>query len=145
MTSQNRRDFLQTAGAALAAAFVPPLEPGQALKRSEDDMTRLTLSEASDLVRARKTSSTELTSACLRRIARLNPALNAFITVTADQAMADARASDLEIANGKWRGPLHGIPSVSRIFSTPRECARPPVARYLPTASHRRMQRWSVA
>jgi aspartyl-tRNA(Asn)/glutamyl-tRNA(Gln) amidotransferase subunit A len=91
----------------------------QVLKRSEDDLTRLTLSEASDLIRARKIPSVELTNACLTRIARLNPRLNAFITVTADQAIADAKAADLDIANGRWRGPLHGIPvGLKDLFDT---------------------------
>jgi aspartyl-tRNA(Asn)/glutamyl-tRNA(Gln) amidotransferase subunit A len=51
-----------------------------------------------------------LTRACLERIERLNPALNAFITVTAEQAMAQAREAEAEVRRGRWRGPLHGIP-----------------------------------
>jgi aspartyl-tRNA(Asn)/glutamyl-tRNA(Gln) amidotransferase subunit A len=95
------------------------IEAIQNVKRSEGDLTRLTLSEASDLVRARKTSSVELTNACLARIAQLNPRLNAFITVTADRAIADARTADAEIANGRWRGPLHGIPvALKDLFDT---------------------------
>ena len=95
------------------------IEPIQSVKRSEDDLTRLTLSEASGLVRARKIASVELTNACLARITRLNPRLNAFITVTADRAIADARAADLDIANGRWRGPLHGIPvGLKDLFDT---------------------------
>src|SRR5437867_12628483 len=109
MTRQGRRTFLQTAGGALAASVAPRLA-GQASKRSEDDLIRLTLSEASHLVRGRKVSSVELTNACLARIARLNRELNAFITVMAERAMADAKAADLDIANGRWRGALHGIP-----------------------------------
>src|SRR5438105_45210 len=109
MTRQDRRTFLQTAGSALAASFAPRLA-AQSSKRSEDDLTRLTLSEASDLVRGRKVSSAELTNACLARIARLDRELNAFITLMAEQARANAKAADLDIANGRWRGPLHGIP-----------------------------------
>ena len=119
MKPQDRRGFLQTSGAALAAAFVPPLGAVQTSKRSEDDLTRLTLSDASDLLRAHKVTSVDLTSACLTRIARLNPELNAFITVTADRAMADARSADSDIANGRWRGPLHGIPiGLKDLFDT---------------------------
>ena len=119
VTPQDRRGFLQAAGAALAAAFIPRLEAAQVPKRSEDDLIRLTLSEASDLVRARKVSAVELTSACVTRIARLNPTLNAFITVTADRAMAEAKGADLDIANGRWRGPLHGIPlGLKDLFDT---------------------------
>ena len=73
-------------------------------------MARLTIAEAGDQIRKRKVSSSELTSACLKRIEQLNPKLNAFITVMADRAVQDAKAADQDIANGKWRGPLHGIP-----------------------------------
>jgi Asp-tRNAAsn/Glu-tRNAGln amidotransferase A subunit and related amidases len=52
----------------------------------------------------------ELTRACLGRIELLNPELNAFITVTADSALAEARAAEEEIHRGHWKGPLHGIP-----------------------------------
>jgi aspartyl-tRNA(Asn)/glutamyl-tRNA(Gln) amidotransferase subunit A len=73
-------------------------------------LTELSLSEASALVRDRKVSPVELTGACLERIERLQPRLNAFITVTADGARARAREAEQEIARGAWRGPLHGIP-----------------------------------
>jgi aspartyl-tRNA(Asn)/glutamyl-tRNA(Gln) amidotransferase subunit A len=46
----------------------------------------------------------------LRRTEELNPRLNAFITVTAGSALAEARTAEKEISQGKWRGPLHGIP-----------------------------------
>jgi aspartyl-tRNA(Asn)/glutamyl-tRNA(Gln) amidotransferase subunit A len=52
----------------------------------------------------------ELTEDCLSRIEKLNPALDAFITITADSALARARQADAEIQRGDWRGPLHGIP-----------------------------------
>lgn len=54
-----------------------------------DDRTGLALSEASQLVRSKKVSPVELTHECLSRIERLNPKLNAFITVTADSAVAE--------------------------------------------------------
>ena len=75
-----------------------------------DDRTGLTLSEASQLVRSKKVSPVELTHECLRRIERLNPKLNAFITVTADSAVAEARQAEAEVQHDRWRGPLHGIP-----------------------------------
>ena len=68
------------------------------------------LSEAGEKVRAKQVSPVELTEACLDRIERLNPALNAFVTVTRTSALEEARAAQAEIAAGKWRGPLHGIP-----------------------------------
>src|SRR3984893_2700767 len=55
-------------------------------------------------------SPVELTTDCLARIERLNPRLNAFITVTAASARAEAGQAEAEIRRGDWRGPLHGIP-----------------------------------
>jgi aspartyl-tRNA(Asn)/glutamyl-tRNA(Gln) amidotransferase subunit A len=55
-------------------------------------------------------SPVELTNECLSRIERLNPKLNAFITVTADSALAEARQAEAEIQHDRWKGPLHGIP-----------------------------------
>jgi aspartyl-tRNA(Asn)/glutamyl-tRNA(Gln) amidotransferase subunit A len=73
-------------------------------------LTKLTLSDASQLVRGKKVSPVELTQACLSRIEQLNPRLNAFITVTADSALAQAREAGSDIQRGRWKGPLHGIP-----------------------------------
>jgi aspartyl-tRNA(Asn)/glutamyl-tRNA(Gln) amidotransferase subunit A len=61
-------------------------------------------------IRAREISPAELTHDCLRRIEKLNPKLNAFITVLGDQALDDARRAEQEIFRGNYRGPLHGIP-----------------------------------
>jgi len=60
--------------------------------------------------RCKQSSPVEITRECLSRIERLNPRLNAFITVMAETALAEARAAEDEIARGQWRGPLHGIP-----------------------------------
>ena len=58
-------------------------------------------------------------NACLEEIRRLNPILNAFITVTGEQALADARVAETEIARGKRRGRLHGIPiALKDLFDT---------------------------
>lgn len=74
-------------------------------------MSELTsIVEASALLRKRKLSPVELTNNCLAQIEKLNPALNAFITVTSESALAQARAAEAEIFSGNWRGPLHGIP-----------------------------------
>jgi aspartyl-tRNA(Asn)/glutamyl-tRNA(Gln) amidotransferase subunit A len=69
-----------------------------------------TILELSAALRKRQLSPVELTRDCLERIERLNPALNAFILVTAELAMEQAQRAENEIAHGKWRGPLHGIP-----------------------------------
>jgi aspartyl-tRNA(Asn)/glutamyl-tRNA(Gln) amidotransferase subunit A len=73
-------------------------------------MTEFTIAEASDLLRWKQISPVELTTACLDRIEQLNPAINAFITVMHETALAQAREAEAEINEGNWRGPLHGIP-----------------------------------
>jgi aspartyl-tRNA(Asn)/glutamyl-tRNA(Gln) amidotransferase subunit A len=76
---------------------------------SGDDSAPLTIAEAARLIAAKKLSPVELTRAVLARIERLDPALNAFITVTARQALAQARAAEKAVMAGK-RGRLRGIP-----------------------------------
>jgi aspartyl-tRNA(Asn)/glutamyl-tRNA(Gln) amidotransferase subunit A len=71
---------------------------------------RATISELAPRVRRKEISPVEITRACLDRVERLNPALNAFITIMAESALAEARAAEAEILRGQWRGPLHGIP-----------------------------------
>jgi len=70
----------------------------------------MTIHEAAEALRGRRFSAVELTTAALARIDRLNFALSAFITVTADYALERARRADAELAAGHDRGPLHGIP-----------------------------------
>ena len=74
------------------------------------DLCYLTLHELSNQIRAKQVSPVEATEAVLERIERLNPTLNAYITVMADQALAEARVAEGEIASGRYRGPLHGVP-----------------------------------
>lgn len=62
------------------------------------------------LLRERKTSATELATYFLERLARLGPRFNAVVTVTRARALAEAARADREIAENRWRGPLHGIP-----------------------------------
>lgn len=73
-------------------------------------MIDLNISEAAELLRQKKISPVDLANACLDRIECLNPVLNAFITVTQESALAQARVAEEEIQRGQWRGPLHGIP-----------------------------------
>ena len=108
----SRRDFIIT---GLASAFVRATADTSAFAQASADMSArdlaaLTLKEASELVRRRAASAVELTEACLARIDRNDRAINSFITVTRDQALAAARAADDEIRRGRRRGPLHGIP-----------------------------------
>ncbi len=84
-----------------------------------DDLTRMSIREVADLIRKKKVSPVELTTACLARIDRVNPALNAFITITAESALEQAREAEAEVKRGKWRGPLHGIPiALKDLFDT---------------------------
>src|SRR6516164_3894450 len=66
--------------------------------------------ELSSGIRRKQISPVEITRDCLARIEKLNPQLNAFLTVMVESALADARGLEQEIAQGCWRGPLHGIP-----------------------------------
>jgi aspartyl-tRNA(Asn)/glutamyl-tRNA(Gln) amidotransferase subunit A len=115
----DRRDFLRLAGGALTAAAWPARVQTTQRSIRGDDLATLSLAEASELVRSKKVSPVELTRACLTRIDRLNPLLNAFITVTGESALADARAAESEVAKGRRRGPLHGIPiALKDLFDT---------------------------
>src|SRR5690348_4163183 len=75
-----------------------------------DELTSLTIAEAAEGIERRRFSSTELTEAYLARMERLNPKINAYVTVTAERARSDAKRADAEIAAGKYLGPLHGVP-----------------------------------
>lgn len=86
---------------------------------SNDELCLLSIEDAASLIASKKISPVELTEAVLTRVERLNPALNAYITVTAEQAIAEAKAAESEIASGKHRGPLHGIPIAHKdLFDT---------------------------
>ena len=102
-----RRDLVF--GAAGSSLFLGA-GPGQA--QLFTDLTSLSLEEASRLIRGGRTSSLDLTNACLARIHTYEPLLNAFITITEDYARNRAMMLDIELRRGRWRGPLHGIPIV---------------------------------
>jgi aspartyl-tRNA(Asn)/glutamyl-tRNA(Gln) amidotransferase subunit A len=74
------------------------------------------IGELSRRIRERTLSPVELVDVCLRRIETLNPTLNAFITVTAEDARDQAKAAQAEINAGQWRGPLHGVPVAVKDF-----------------------------
>ena len=77
----------------------------------------MTIEEFGRRLRAREITSEEATEACLRRIDSDNPRLNAFILVMADEARRQARDADRELAEGRDRGPLHGVPvSIKDLF-----------------------------
>ena len=105
----SRRRFLVglSAGSALilsgcSSRPTPQIELGE--------VTQLTLADAGSLIRSRRLSPVDLVKACLERIDRFNPRINAFITILHESALEQARAAEAEIAKGNWLGPLHGIP-----------------------------------
>jgi aspartyl-tRNA(Asn)/glutamyl-tRNA(Gln) amidotransferase subunit A len=100
----SRRTFLAASLAGGAALLARTARAGEA------DPCEMSLAEASEGVRAKKLDPVELTRACLKRVERHDPRLKAFITVTEKEALAAARERAAEVAKGKWRGPLHGIP-----------------------------------
>ena len=70
----------------------------------------ITIAEAAEAIKGRALSPVELIKACLERIDRAEKSLNAFISVLGEQAMREAALAEAEMAGGRWRGPLHGIP-----------------------------------
>ena len=107
----NRREVVAGVAGAMAATAVMTGNAARAAAASESaDLTSLTITEVSRRIAARELTSVELTRAYLARIERLNPRVNAYITVTGEQALAQARALDAETAAGRSRGVLHGIP-----------------------------------
>ena len=102
MTTTTRRTVL--AGAAAGALLA-----GRAVAQSED-LVELSIAEAGRRIASGALSPVDLTRAYLDRIERVEPLVNAYIVVTADDALAQAQAAAEEIAAGRYRGPLHGIP-----------------------------------
>jgi aspartyl-tRNA(Asn)/glutamyl-tRNA(Gln) amidotransferase subunit A len=83
------------------------------------ELCKMTISELAPKIRSRKVSPVELTRSVLERIEKLQPALNAYITVDAEGALRAARAAERQIARGKYMGPLHGIPiSLKDLYQT---------------------------
>jgi Asp-tRNA(Asn)/Glu-tRNA(Gln) amidotransferase A subunit family amidase len=80
----------------------------------QDDLAFLPVSALAPLLRSRRVSSSELTRAYLERIRRFDPSLQAVVTLTEELALAQARQADAEIAAGRYRGPLHGVPWVAK-------------------------------
>ena len=89
------------------------------LPATDEAIAYLPAHTLSALIRARKITSTRLTKLYLDRLERLNPTLNCAVTIMRDSAMAEAARADAELAAGKYRGPLHGLPyGVKDLFAT---------------------------
>ena len=78
------------------------------------DLAYLSVAEGAQLLRSRKLSPVEWTKALLDRIAAVDPAINAFLLVTAERALAQAKTAEAEISAGQWRGPMHGVPYAAK-------------------------------
>ena len=130
-TNQSRIEALHKV--ALANSIAPalvfnPVPPGKKIPREakrsmvrsngrvrtvpadRDELAFLPVTELSELVRRRQVTSLALTQLYLERLKRYDPVLKCVISLTEERALAQARAADSEIARGKYRGPLHGIP-----------------------------------
>ncbi|HZS44871.1 MAG TPA: amidase [Blastocatellia bacterium] len=93
-----------------ADRFVRSKQGGAPLPSSDDDIAFSPVTQLSRWIESRQLTSERLTNIYLDRIARLDSKIRAIITLTKDHAIARAKLADSEIAAGKYRGPLHGIP-----------------------------------
>ncbi|HXA95630.1 MAG TPA: amidase family protein, partial [Candidatus Dormibacteraeota bacterium] len=102
----DRRKFL-AGGVALASAA---LLPARAARAAAADLDFASALDAARAIRTGRVSSLELTTRMLERIAQHNPKLNAIVMLSADAALARARAADEAGARREWWGPFHGVP-----------------------------------
>lgn len=99
-----RRDLLARLAGVAALSF-PAMSYGR-----QSPLHYSSLAQVSKLIAARKLKSSDLTRQLLDRIAAVDERLQSYVTLMADQALASARRADTEIAAGRYRGPLHGVP-----------------------------------
>ena len=90
--------------------FAPSRPRGVVKPGSVEEVAFWPVTRLAELVRTRQVSSEELTRMYLDRLERHGPTLEAVITLTPERALRQARGADREIAHGRYRGPLHGIP-----------------------------------
>jgi Asp-tRNA(Asn)/Glu-tRNA(Gln) amidotransferase A subunit family amidase len=90
--------------------FMPSPRTGKELPRSEEEIAFAPLTQLAEWIEGMVLTSEQLTKIYLKRLERFNPQLRCAITLTREHALAQAKAADNEIANGRYRGPLHGIP-----------------------------------
>ena len=77
----------------------------------KSELPFISSTELASLIKTREVSPVEATEAYLERIPKFDQHLNSYITVTADRAMADAQRAEQEIVSGRYKGPMHGIPT----------------------------------
>jgi aspartyl-tRNA(Asn)/glutamyl-tRNA(Gln) amidotransferase subunit A len=108
----DRREILQRIGASSAIVSLGSILPTNVLAQSKSSDLPPSIAEAGKRLRDRSLSVTELTQSYLKGAKELAPKLNPFITVTEEEALKTATILETELAQGKVRGPLHGIPIV---------------------------------
>ena len=118
----SRRDFSKLLGAAAVAGALPDVPLGVSTAASSpkettmtevaesDELCDLTATELAARIRRKQVSAREVMTAHLARIERVNPKINAIVTLVAERAMADAKKADELQASGGALGPLHGLP-----------------------------------
>jgi len=84
--------------------------PSATVSANSEEIAFLSVREQAELLRTQKITALALTQMYLARLKRYDPKLHFNVTLTEDRAIAQAKAADAEIAAGKYRGPLHGIP-----------------------------------
>jgi hypothetical protein len=99
----------QAARIATAAAFTGVIS-AQKGTMAGSDICFMTATEMARRLRSKELSAVEVMTAHLQQIERVNPKVNAIVTLVADQAMKQARDTDAAAARGQWLGPLHGLP-----------------------------------
>lgn len=110
-----RRTFVSAVAAGMALPWpAAPGRPADAAPAPGGPLHDLPAHVLADLIRRRQVSSLEAVDACLARIAQVNPKLNAVVQLRAEDARAEARKCDAELARGKRRGPLHGLPFTAK-------------------------------
>jgi hypothetical protein len=87
-----------------------PEASGVQVPSNVEDLAFYPVTELAQLIKSRKITSTELTKIYLERLKKFGPRLECVITLTEELALAQAKRADEEIASGRYRGPLHGIP-----------------------------------
>src|SRR4051812_1372737 len=97
-------------GHAMPSTEPTPAEPVSTRDVTGDEICDLTAVELAGRIRRKQLSAREVMEAHLARIARVNPKINAIVTLVADRAMDDARKADEHQARGGTLGPLHGLP-----------------------------------
>jgi amidase len=106
----DRRDFNRLLGAAALGVGTVPGAPAPVPPATADELCDTSAADLAAMLKAKKVSAREVMRAHLARIERVNPRVNAIVTLVADRAMADAAAADEALARGRPRGPLHGLP-----------------------------------